>query len=227
MDWVQLNKPALMNFDNLNHLFQQLIDLVLTAAKVTTLDEVVDLLPPPTSGGVQLEGPQEVGRVLEVGANGENLMDEILHADDAKLAKSSLNQVVGGDGSAVAIDLDKTTLVHKLAHRLEVGSSPGDIGLTDAEHVDGSLVQLDEHAVVYLPQTEQLQNLLHLGGHLVDTANAHNEGKLGVSRNIVVALLASLTPQPDLIPLLILVLLGELLSTLEDLGTLSLAEPGT
>ena len=32
-------------------------------------------------------------------------MDEILHADDAKLAKSSLNQVVGGDGSAVAVDL--------------------------------------------------------------------------------------------------------------------------
>ena len=37
---------------------------------------------------------------------------------------------------------------------------------TDAEHVDGSLVQLDEHAVVDLPQTEQLQNLLHLRGHL-------------------------------------------------------------
>ena len=32
-------------------------------------------------------------------------MDEILHADDAKLAKSSLHQVVGGDSSAVAIDL--------------------------------------------------------------------------------------------------------------------------
>ena len=38
-----------------------------------TLDEVVDLLPPPASRSVQLEGPQEVGRVLEVGANGENL----------------------------------------------------------------------------------------------------------------------------------------------------------
>ena len=41
---------------------------------------------------------------------------------------------------------------------------------TDAEHVDGSLVQLDEHAVVDLPQTEQLQNLLHLGGHLRNKA---------------------------------------------------------
>jgi len=90
---------------------------------------VVDLLPPPAGRGVQLEGPQEVGRVLEVGANGEDLMDEILHADDAKLAKSSLHQVVGGDSSAVAIDLDETALIHQLAHRLEVGSSPGDVGL--------------------------------------------------------------------------------------------------
>merc|ERR1712156_610253 len=207
----------------LDHLLQQFVDLVLTAAEITTFDEVVDLLPPPAGGGVQLEGPQEVGRVLEVGTDGENLMDKILHTDDAKLAKSSLDQVVRGDGSAVAIDLDETTLVHQFAHRLEVGSSPGDVRLTDAEHVDGSLVQLDEHAVVDLPQTEQLQNLLHLGGHLVDTANAHDESKLGVSRNIVVALLTSLTPQPDLIPLLILILLGELLSPLKDLGALGLA----
>ena len=32
-------------------------------------------------------------------------MDEILHTDNAKLAKSTLDQVVGGDGSAVAIYL--------------------------------------------------------------------------------------------------------------------------
>merc|ERR1719436_405386 len=62
-----------------------------------------------------------------------------------------------------------------------------------------------------------------LGGHLVDTADAHDKGKLGISGNIVVSLLASLTPQPDLVPLLILVFLGELLSTLEDVGTLGFA----
>merc|ERR1719233_1643687 len=130
-------------------------------------------------------------------------MDEILHADDAELAQGALHQVVGGDGGAVASDLDKPTLVDQLAHRLEVGSSPGDVGFTDPEHVDGGLVQL--------------------GGHLVDTTNAHDKGQLGISRNIVVSLLASLTPQPDLIPLLILVLLGKLLSTLENVGTLGLA----
>merc|ERR1712029_1270180 len=129
----QLKKPGAISNDvqddRLDHLLQQFVYLVLTAAEVTTFDEVVDLLPPPASRGVQLEGPQEVGCVLEVGADREDLMDEMLHADNAKLAKSSLNQVVGGDGSAVAIDLDETALVHQLAYRLEVGRSPGDVGL--------------------------------------------------------------------------------------------------
>merc|ERR1719239_997093 len=223
MDWVQLNKPALMNFDDLNHLLQQLVDLVLTAAKVTTLDEVVDLLPPPTSRGVQLERPQEVGGVLEVRSNREDLVDEVLHADDAELAQGALHQIVGGDRGAVASDLDKSTLVDQLAHRLEVGSSPGDVGFTDPEHVDGGLVQLDEHPIVDLPQPEQLEDLLHLGRHLVDTTDAHDKRQLGVSGNIVVSLLASLTPQPDLIPLLILVFLGKLLSTLEDVSALGFA----
>merc|ERR1719184_135312 len=114
-------------------------------------------------------------------------------------------------------------LVDQFAHGLEVGSSPGDVGFTDPEHVDGGLVQLDEHAVVDLPQPEQLEDLLHLGGHLVDTTDTHDKGQLRVSGNIVVSLLASLTPQPDLIPLLILVLLGELLSALEDVSPFSLA----
>ena len=37
---------------------------------------------------------------------------------------------------------------------------------TDPQHRDGGLVQLDEDAVVDLPQTEQLQHLLHLGRNL-------------------------------------------------------------
>ena len=36
-----------------------------------------------------------------------HLMDEILHADDAKLAQGALDQVVGGDGGAVANNLSR------------------------------------------------------------------------------------------------------------------------
>merc|ERR1712002_1071681 len=65
-----------------------------------------------------------------------------------------------------------------------------------------------------------LRATLDLTASLVDTTDAHDKGELGVSGNIVISLLSSLTPQPDLIPLLVLVLLGELLGTLEDIGTL-------
>jgi len=91
---------------------------------------------------------------------------------------------------------------------------------TDSEHVLGGLVDLDEDSVVDLPQSEQLKNLLDLGGHLVDTTDPHDKDKLGLSGDIVVSLLLGITLQPDLISLLILVLLGKSLSPLEDLDTL-------
>ena len=68
---------------------------------------MVGLLPPSAGGIAQLEGPQEVGGVLEVGANSEDLVDQILNADDAHLAQLPLDDLVGSDGSAVTIDLNK------------------------------------------------------------------------------------------------------------------------
>ena len=67
----------------------------------------------------------------------------------------------------------------------------------DSEHVHGGLVQLDEDTVVDLSQTEQLEDLLDLGGNLVDTTDPHDEGELGVGGDIVVALLPGLAPQPN------------------------------
>ena len=113
----------------LDHLPEEVVDLDLSAAKVTTLDKVVGLLSPSASGSVQLEGPQKVGGVFEVGADGDDLVDEVLHADDAVLAERLLNEVVGGDGSALAIDLDESSFVDELADALHVGGSPCDVGL--------------------------------------------------------------------------------------------------
>ena len=67
---------------------------------------MVGLLSPSTSWVVQLEGPQEVGGVLEVGSNGEDLVDQILNADDSHLAQLLLNDIVGGDWGSVPIDLN-------------------------------------------------------------------------------------------------------------------------
>ena len=49
----------------LDHFAKQLVDLGLPAAEVTSLHEVVHLLPPPSSGVVQLARPQKVGGVPE------------------------------------------------------------------------------------------------------------------------------------------------------------------
>ena len=53
----------------LDHFLQQFINLVLSAAEITTLNEMVDLLSPSTSRSVQFKWPQEVRSILEVGTN--------------------------------------------------------------------------------------------------------------------------------------------------------------
>merc|ERR1712117_587557 len=207
----------------LNHFVEEGVDEVLPVAEVASLDKVVRLLAPPARRGVELEGPQEVGGVLEVGSDGDDLVDEVLDANDAELAKLLLDDVVGRDGRSASVLLDKAPLVHQLADRLEGGRSPGDVGLANPQHVDGGLVQLDEDTVVDLSETEELESLLDLGSDLVDTTDADDKGILVLGGDVEVALLLGLAPQPDLLALLVPVLPGVLLGLLEDLHSLLLA----
>ena len=46
---------------------------------------------------------------------------------------------------------------------------PGDVGFHQSQHVDGRLIQLDEHSIVDLPQSEELQDLPHTWTHAIDT----------------------------------------------------------
>ena len=66
---------------------------------------MVGLLSPSSGWVVQLEWPQEVGGILEVGSNRQDLMDQILNTDDSHLAKLGLNDLIGGDGGAVSVNL--------------------------------------------------------------------------------------------------------------------------
>ena len=47
-----------------------------------------------TSGGRELEGPEEVGGLLEVGPNGVNLVDQVLNRDNSVLSKVLFDQGV-------------------------------------------------------------------------------------------------------------------------------------
>lgn len=107
--------------------------------------------------------------MLEVGANGEDLVDQILHADDTVLAEGTLNDGVVGKSNTLLLDLSVTTLVDELTDSLQVGVSVGDPWLDDLKHLKGSLGHANKDTVVDLEKTEELEDLAGLWCNLVDT----------------------------------------------------------
>lgn len=185
-----------------------------------------ELLALETTVGVrELEGPEEVGDGLEVGAAGGDLVNDVLDREDAVLAKVLLNDLVVVDGETLAVDLGVTTLVDEVTDGLEVGGTVGDVRLDELEHLRGGLGQSDEDTVVDLEETEELQDLAGLGGNVVDTAETDNEDNLGLAGNVELAVGLGGTTETDLLTLGSAVLLGVLLGALEDnlaLGEVSL-----
>eukprot|EP01136_Pigoraptor_vietnamica_P045602 Opistho-1_new@23742 len=205
------------------HRADEVVDLALAVAVVAALNEVVRLLLEAAVRRAELERPEEVGRLLEVGADRVDLVDEVLHADNAVLAEGALNDGVVRDRDALLVHLGKAALVDELLHRLEVGVAVGKVGLGNAEHVDRGLVEADEDAVVDLEEAEELEDLAHLGVHAVDTPYPDNEGELGLGRDVEVAVGLGLAAEADLVLLRLLVLLGPLLGALEDRAALNRA----
>lgn len=124
-----------------------------------------------TSGGGELEGPEEVVSLLEVGANGEDLVDQVLDGGDTELLEILLNDLVVGDGDALLVDLGIPALVDKLTDGLQVGVTVGDERLDNLQHLAGGLGKADEDTIVDLEKTEELEGLALLWVNLVDTAN--------------------------------------------------------
>lgn len=177
-----------------------------------------------TSWVGELEWPEEVAGLLEVGANGVDLVDEILHADNAVLAKVLLDDGVVGERDALLLaGLGVSALVDELTDGLEVGVSVGNKWLDDLEHLLCGLGQADEDTVVDLEKTEELKGLALLGVDLVDTLDADDEDELGLSWDVVAALGLGDTGEADLLALCVAVLLDVGLGALEDLLALLLA----
>jgi len=185
---------------------------------------VLELAWAETGSGVgELEWPKEVGGLLEVGSDGVDLVDQVLHADDAVLAEVLLdNGVVGERNALLLAGLGVSALVNELTDGLEVGVAVGDEWLDDPEHLGGSLGQTNEDTVVDLEEAKKLESLALLGVDLVDTLDADDEGELGLSWDVVAALGLGDTGKADLLALAIAVLLDVGLGALEDLRTLLL-----
>lgn len=111
----------------LDHLLDKSVDLVLAVTALTTLLEVHHLLSLESAGRVrQLEGPEEVGGLLEMRADGGDFVDKVFNADDAVFAEVGLDDFVGSDGDALAGNLGETALVDEIADRLDGGVTGND-----------------------------------------------------------------------------------------------------
>lgn len=116
---------------HLVHLSDELVDVLLPVAQVTTLNEMPELARPEATGRIaELERPEEVACLLEVGSDSEDLVDQVLHAHDAEVAEVLFNDRVVGERDAVLVDgLGVSTLVDELANGLEVRVAVGNEGL--------------------------------------------------------------------------------------------------
>lgn len=199
------------------HLPDELVDEVLAVTEVTALDEVLELAGAETTGGGgQLEWPEEVGGLLEVGADGEDLVDQVLDGSDAELLEAVLDDVVGGDGNALLVDLGVTALVDKLTDGLQVGVSVRNEGLDNLQHLAGGLGEADEDSIVDLEETEELEGLALLGVDLVDTLDTDDEDEAGLGGDEEGVVLLRGTLGIDHVALGLEVLLVVLLGALEE-----------
>jgi hypothetical protein len=184
---------------------------------------VLELAGPEAAVGVaELERPEEVGGLLEVGADGVDLVNQILDADDAVLAKVLLDNGIVGERDALLVDLAISALVDELLDALQVGVTVRNPGLHDLDHLRSGLGDADEHTRVDLDETEELENLAGLRRDLVDTLDADQEDELGLGGNVERAVLLGRASQADLLALSIPVLLDVRLGALEDDTTLLL-----
>ena len=73
-----------------------------------------------TTSVAQFKWPQEITGFLKVFSNGENLMDEILHTDDAILAEALLNDRIVSKGRPSLINFTKSSFVDQFSHTLQI-----------------------------------------------------------------------------------------------------------
>lgn len=152
------------------HSLDKLVDQFFTVAPDTTLLEWVTLLLESLEWGVELEWPEEVVGLLEVGVvAGPDGVDEVLNAMDALGSERLGDHAVVGESDSGAVDLSVSSLVDQSADVITAWVSIGDVWLNKSDHVNGGAVQSDEDSVVELSESEELHDLLLLGGKLVDT----------------------------------------------------------
>lgn len=204
-------------YSYLVHLSNESVDMLLAVAEITTLDKMFELPRPKTAIRVtEFEWPEEVGSLLEVGPNSVDLMNEILHADNAIFAKIFFNNGIVSERDTLFIDFTISTLIDKLPDALEIRIAVSNPGLDDLNHLRGSLGNFDKNAIIDLKKTEKLEDFAWLRRDLVDALDTNHKNKLGFGRYIERAFLLGNASESNLFALGVTVLLDVLFGTLEN-----------
>lgn len=100
--------------------------------QITTLDEMLKFPGPETSSWAgELEGPQEVRSLLEVGTDSVDLVNKVFHANDPIFAQILLNDLVVCNGDTLLVDLPVTALVNQLTNSLQRWIAISNVGFDD------------------------------------------------------------------------------------------------
>ena len=207
----------MISIATLVHVPDQVVDEVLPVSGLSALDEVQPLLVDPSLRAAQPERMQEVVGLLERRPDGHDLVHQVLHADQTVLAEGVLDDRVVRQRDPILVHLAESTLVDQLLHRLQVRVPVGDVRLHLLEHVERRLVDLQEDGRVDATQAQQLQDLLGLGRHIVQTTDTDDQQELGLRLDIEASVGLSGAPKADEVGLLRAVLRDILLGALEDL----------
>jgi len=168
----------------LKHVGNQLVNGFFSVTPVSALLEGMSLVAESTLGGRELEGPQEVVSLLEMGSDSVDFVDQVFGADDAVLTEGLFNNFVGGDGDSLLVDLTETSLVNQIRDGVSSGVAESDIRFDLLDHVKSSSVNSDEDTVVDLSKSEQLEDLSDLGSQVVNTSDSDHKDDSRFSGNV-------------------------------------------
>jgi hypothetical protein len=182
---------------SLVHARNEVVDQFSAVTSITTFREVSALVSVTTERGRELKRPEEVISLLEAWSASDDLVDEVLHAGDTLATKVLSNDLVARKRNTLLVNLAETALVDQAAHSLKARGTICDVRLNNLKHVQGGLVGTNEHTIVDLTKTEQLENLLGLGGHAVDTTNTDYKKNFGFCRLVEVAVVLGLATQAN------------------------------
>lgn len=96
------------------HSIDELIDLDFSVSPNTTVVVRMSLGSKTLSGRVKFEWPEEVVSLLEVGSEGDNLVDKVFNADETVLSEGGFNDTVVSKRNSLTVDLTVASLVNKL-----------------------------------------------------------------------------------------------------------------